>query len=70
MVKNNPSNDYYFHNEEGNQSIPLCTEEKDLGVFFDNSLKFDMHIDAIVKKASSMVELIKRNFTFINRDIF
>ena len=47
--KNNPCNDYYFHNEEGNQSIPKCTEEKDLGVTFDNSLKFDLHIDAIVR---------------------
>ena len=68
--KNNPCNDYYFHNEEDNQSIPKCTEEKDLGVTFDNSLKFDLHIDAIVRKANSMIEIIKRNFTFINKEIF
>ena len=54
--KNNPGNVYCFHTEEGNQNIPICTEEKDLGVIFDNTLKFDLHIDAIVKKANSMIK--------------
>ena len=68
--KNNPQHDYYFTTEEGRKYIPKCTEEKDLGVTFDKSLKFDVHIDNIVKKANSMIGLVKRNFSFIDIDIF
>ena len=68
--KNNPCKEYFFHTDEGNAKIPQCSEEKDLGVIFDTSLKFDLHIDAIVSKANSMIGLIKRNFSFMNIDMF
>ena len=68
--RNNPCTEYYFNTNEGKQRIPTCKEEKDLGVIFDDTLKFDLHIDSIVKKANSIIGLIKRNFTFIDKDIF
>ena len=68
--KNNPCKEYFFHTDEGNAKIPQCSEEKDLGVIFDTSLKFDLHIDAMVSKANSMIGLIKRNFSFMNIDMF
>ena len=39
-------------------------------MIFDQSLKFDLHIDTIVNKANSMIGLIKRNFSFMDIDIF
>ena len=38
------------------------TEEKDLGVIVDNKLKFHMHTSAAIKKANSILGLIKRSF--------
>ena len=66
----NPKRNYYFNNNEEEQPIPKCSEEKDLGIIFDETLKFDKHIDSIVSKANNMIGLIKRNFFFINRVVF
>ena len=68
--KNNPCTEYHFETEKGKEPIPKCTEEKDLGVIFDDTLKFDLHIESIVRKANSMIGLIKRNFSYINVDTF
>ena len=38
------------------------TEEKDLGVTFDPSLKFSLHVGKITAKANSILGLLKRNF--------
>ena len=50
---------YKKKTKEGNQNIPTCSEEKDLGVIADTTLKFDLHIEAIIKKANSMIGLLK-----------
>jgi len=50
--------------------IPTCTEEKDLGVTFDSTLKFDIHINNIVKKANGILGLIRRNFKCIDKEVF
>ena len=68
--KNNQKRQYYFPTKDGNKNIPTSTEEKDLGVIFDTTLKFDLHIDSIIKKANSMIGLIKRNFSHIDIFIF
>ena len=68
--KNNPRHEYFFFKDNEAHKIMECTEEKDLGVIFDESLKFDIHINAAVKKANQMLGIIKRNFTFIDKDIF
>ena len=39
-------------------------------MIFDTTLKFDLHIEAIIKKANSMIGLIKRNFSFIDIFVF
>ena len=39
-------------------------EEKDLGVILDPELKFEEHIAAKVKKANSMMGLIRRSFDY------
>ena len=40
--------------------------EKDIGVTFDASLEFRIHIKAMVSKANSRVGLIKRTFSKLN----
>ena len=44
-------------------------EEKDLGVIIDNRLKFHTHTSAAIKKANSILGLIKRSFATLDEDI-
>ena len=45
-------------------------EEKDLGVTFDNELKFEDHISAKVSKANAITGLIRRSFSFLDGHLF
>jgi len=45
-------------------------EIKDLGVHYDTLLLFDKHVSEKVKKAYSMLGIIKRNFAYISRNCF
>ena len=47
-------NDHFLEN---------VTEEKDLGVIVDDKLKFQTHTSAAIKKANSILGLLKRYFT-------
>ena len=40
--------------------LKVVTSEKDLGVIFDNTLSFEEHIATKVKKANSLVGMIRR----------
>ena len=55
---------------ENHNPLEICEQEKDLGVTFDNNLLFDTHIQKAVNKANQMVGLIKRSFTYMDKDIF
>ena len=50
--------------------LDKCSSEKDLGITFDESMKFDIHINTIIKKAHQMLGLIKRTFSYLRKDIF
>ena len=41
--------------ENAKQNLETCSEEKDLGIIFDDNLGFDIHIDNITKKANQML---------------
>ena len=43
---------------------------KDLGVTSDNLLKFDVHIQNAVSKANRMIGILRRTFTFLDKDTF
>ena len=64
--RNNPQNPYYLSGE----TITTCTQEKDLGITFDPDLNFKTHINNITSKANQVLGIIKRNFTFIDKNIF
>ena len=42
--------------------------EKDLGVYVDEKLKFDFHNHTAVTRANRMLGLIKRSYTFLDKE--
>ena len=58
MGKSNPKTVYYM--KEGDQKIPpeQVSEEKDLGVTFCDTLKFDKHILNCVNKANKILGIV------------
>ena len=58
--RENPMTKYYMDSDIDAEPIAVCKEEKDLGVIFDDSLKFDIHIQKSVSKANQVVGTIKK----------
>ena len=50
--------------------LKIVEHEKDLGLIVDSELKFEDHITRIVKKANSVMGMIRRNSAFLDRDMF
>ena len=50
----------------------LSTEysESDLGILFKKNLKFGEHINNTVNKVNRIIGLIKRKFTYMDKDLF
>ena len=57
---------------ESGLQIPIdqVDSEKDLGVTFESILRFDKHILNCVNKANRMLGLIKRSFSFMDKEMF
>ncbi len=53
-----------------NSTLTPVAEEKDLGIYFDQSLTFSIHCAKSVSKANSMIRLIKRTFSYMDKEIF
>ena len=53
-----------------NQVLEHVFSEKDLGVTFDSNLTFEEHIMNKIKKANSMVGMIRRSFSYLSPDLF
>ena len=66
----NPKHKYYMKTQSNQSDIIECDNEKDLGVIFDKSLKFDTHIQKAVAKGNQVIGLIRRSFDFIDKDVF
>ena len=67
--KDNTKHNYYINTSNGREPLPDGEEEKDLGVYFSINLNFDKHINESVRKANMTLGLIKRNFSYINKDV-
>ena len=52
------------------RKLKVVKTEKDLGVYFDNKLLFEEHISIIIKKASSLLGMIRRSFVYLDKVIF
>jgi len=58
------------HNSINNVELENVESIKDLGVLFDSHLKFALHISEKINKDNSILGIIRRNFTFLNKDSF
>ena len=50
--------------------IRKVKEEKDIGIIFDAELKFSSHISEKVNKANSIMGLVRRTFTHLDKGNF
>lgn len=66
----NPKYEYSMKLEDNECPLLECEEEKDLGVIFDSKLSFDPHIQMKIGKANQMVGMIKRAFSYLDKDTF
>lgn len=60
----------YFTDEDYNDSLSEVNSERDVGVIFDPNLKFDLHINDVIKRANKMVGIIKRSFSHLDCFMF
>ena len=61
--------DYYMTDQHTMCQMTSTTQEKDIGVIFDNNLQFNSHITTTVKKSQQILSIIKRSFDFIDENI-
>ena len=61
--------DYYMTDQHTMCQMTSTTQEKDIGVIFDNNLQFNSHITTTVKKCQQILSIIKRSFDFIDENI-
>ena len=67
--KANARFDYYMQKNVNEVTlINKCTKEKHIGVIFDENLSFDAHIQSTINKANSMTGIIRRTFTYLNKN--
>jgi hypothetical protein len=62
---------YHLYKDDGSKHyLEETNKEKDIGVTFDSKLTFEDHIIEKIKKANSMVGIIRRTFKYITPEIF
>ena len=66
LGKRNPRHTYTM----GGGNLMVTTEERDLGVVFDEKLDFSRHIRVAVNKANRMLGMIRSGFACMNQDMF
>ena len=63
----------YQLRDQDNTCIVLdipAAEEKDLGITFEKSLKFDQHVLNVVNRCKKLTGLIKRTFRYMDKKLF
>ena len=66
-IEKNNNNQAYSLNSHNLQQV---LEEKDLGVTFDSRLQFSTHTAGCTSKANQRIELLPRNFKFLDEETF
>ena len=67
---NNPRYTYILKSGEEESVLNICSKEKDLGVIFDGKLSFDAHIQNCISKANRILGIIKRSFSYLDKELF
>ena len=64
-------NQYSIGNDTNNKKkLQLVVEERDLGVVFTSCLKWGTHCQKAATRAMSVLGMIKRSFTVIDKELF
>ena len=67
MVKKKCKCTYYIDDSQ-TEELTETLKEKDVGVIFDQDLKFDEHINTCCSKANKILGIIKRSFVNLNEE--
>ncbi|MES9905174.1 MAG: reverse transcriptase family protein [Sedimenticola sp.] len=70
LGRQNKQHKYYIEEGDTRINVEQIKLEKDIGVNFDNELKFSEHIAICVKKANQKLGLIRRSFDHLDKDMF
>jgi len=70
LGKCNPNVTYHISDNSEDIVVDSVASEKDLGVLFDNDLKFSPHIQQKVKKANQTLGMVKRAFDCLDKEVF
>ena len=65
-----PKEEIYTSYNMNGHCLKIINSEKDLGVLFDNNLKFDMHINSIINRANRILGIVRKTFDCLDRQIF
>ena len=63
---NPPVNKYYM----GSTCLQICDCEKDIGVYIDDKISFDTHINNMIFKANRVLAVVRNTFDHMNEDVF
>ena len=64
--RNNDNHSYKMNSK----TLKVVNEERDLGIIFQDDLKFNKHISTKVQKANSMQGLIIRSFDYLDKNSY
>ena len=70
MGRTNPGNKYFLSSNSEHSNLTTTIAEKDLGVLFDNELRFSQHIQQKVNKGMKMAGLITRSLEYLDKESF
>ena len=70
MGKINPKLQYFVYNNGNLTTLTETNSEKDLGVYFDEQLSFDIHVNFCVERATRLLGLIHRSFCGLNSNAY
>ena len=59
----------YFMDSESTEELKTTINEKDVGVTFSTNLKFNTHINNVIKKGNQMTGLIRRSFVHLDKNM-
>ena len=68
--RNNTENVYFMDQDSNKVNVQKCETEKDLGVIFDGKLEFNAHIESVINKSNKIVGILRRTFSYLNKDTF
>ena len=69
-VGNTPYSEYYIEEGSNRTTIQAVREEKDLGIFVSEDLKWSLQCGKAASKAMMALGLIKRTFPCLNKELF